>query len=33
MKSLQQQVPFCIFEANPVAAEDQVNEKIKGLTE
>ena len=33
MKSLQQYVPFCIFEVHPVATEDQVNEMIKGLTE
>ena len=32
MKSLQQYVPFCIFEVHPVATEDQVNEMIRGMT-
>jgi len=31
MKSLQQYVPFCIFEVHPVATEDQVNEMIRGM--
>ena len=32
MKSLQQYVPFCIFEVRPVASVDQVDEMIKALT-
>ena len=32
LKSLQQYVPFCIFEVRPIATESQVNEMIKGLT-
>lgn len=32
MKSLQQYVPFVIFESHPVASENQVNEMIKALT-
>jgi hypothetical protein len=32
MKTLQQYVPFCIFEVHPISTEAQVNEMIKGLT-
>ena len=32
MKSLQQFVPFCIFEVRPIATESQVNEMIAALT-
>jgi len=32
MNTLQQYVPFCIFEVHPVATESQVNEMIKGMT-
>ena len=32
MKSLQQYVPFCVFNVHPIATEGQVNEMIKALS-
>ena len=32
MNTIQQYIPYCIFEMHPVATESQVNEMIKALT-
>jgi len=31
MKTIQQYVPFCIFEVHPIATEDRVNEMLTAL--